>query len=73
MSVLTECTAALISLDILVVFIVIFFLTQVFAGNNDRDSIVWHYLSPPIRARYIRFQPIAWNQHISMRVGLNGC
>ena len=50
-----------------------FLLTQVFAGNNDRDSIVRHYLNPPIRARYIRFQPIAWNEHISMRVGLNGC
>ncbi|XP_074626539.1 EGF-like repeat and discoidin I-like domain-containing protein 3 [Acropora palmata] len=46
---------------------------KVFAGNNDRDSIVRHYLNPPIRARYIRFQPIAWNVHISMRVGLNGC
>ncbi|XP_044166438.1 discoidin, CUB and LCCL domain-containing protein 2-like [Acropora millepora] len=46
---------------------------KVFAGNNDRDSIVRHYLNPPIRARYIRFQPIAWNGHISMRVGLNGC
>ncbi|XP_015768212.1 PREDICTED: lactadherin-like isoform X3 [Acropora digitifera] len=46
---------------------------KVFAGNNDRDSIVRHYLNPPIRARYIRFQPIAWNRHISMRVGLNGC
>ncbi|XP_015750296.1 PREDICTED: EGF-like repeat and discoidin I-like domain-containing protein 3 [Acropora digitifera] len=46
---------------------------KVFTGNNDRDSIVRHYLNPPIRARYIRFQPIAWNEHISMRVGLNGC
>ncbi|XP_067050762.1 discoidin, CUB and LCCL domain-containing protein 2-like [Acropora muricata] len=48
-------------------------LAKVFAGNNDTDSIVRHYLNPPIRARYIRFQPIAWNRHISMRVGLNGC
>ncbi|XP_074626519.1 lactadherin-like [Acropora palmata] len=46
---------------------------KVFAGNNDRDSIVRHYLNPPIRARYIRFQPIAWKGYISMRVGLNGC
>ncbi|XP_015766153.1 PREDICTED: discoidin, CUB and LCCL domain-containing protein 2-like isoform X2 [Acropora digitifera] len=46
---------------------------KVFAGNNDRDSIVRHYLNPTIRARYIRFQPIAWNTYISMRVGLNGC
>ncbi|XP_015779197.1 PREDICTED: lactadherin-like [Acropora digitifera] len=46
---------------------------KVFSGNNDRDSIVRHYLNPPIRARYIRFQPTAWNGHISMRVELNGC
>ncbi|XP_029207328.2 EGF-like repeat and discoidin I-like domain-containing protein 3 isoform X1 [Acropora millepora] len=44
-----------------------------FTGNTDRDSIVRHDLNPPIRARYIRFQPIAWKQHISMRVELFGC
>ena len=50
-----------------------FLATQVFTGNFDRDSIVRHYLNPPIRARYIRFQPIAWSGHISMRVELYGC
>ncbi|XP_015761858.1 PREDICTED: EGF-like repeat and discoidin I-like domain-containing protein 3 [Acropora digitifera] len=47
--------------------------TKVFTGNADGDSIVRHNLNPPIRARYIRFQPIAWNRHISMRVELYGC
>ncbi|XP_074628765.1 discoidin, CUB and LCCL domain-containing protein 2-like isoform X2 [Acropora palmata] len=46
---------------------------KTFTGNTDRDSIVRHDLNPPIRARYIRFQPIAWRQHISMRVELYGC
>ncbi|XP_074628770.1 EGF-like repeat and discoidin I-like domain-containing protein 3 isoform X1 [Acropora palmata] len=47
--------------------------TKVFTGNFDGDSIVRHNLNPPIRARYIRFQPIAWSDHISMRVELYGC
>ena len=56
----------------IVSFIAIFY-TQVFAGNNDSNSIVKHYLNPPIRARYIRFRPTDWNNHISMRVELYGC
>ena len=48
-------------------------LFQEFSGNSDEDSVVYHQLNPPIRARYIRFRPIAWNGHISMRVELYGC
>ncbi|XP_044179862.1 uncharacterized protein LOC122961279 [Acropora millepora] len=44
-----------------------------FTGNTDENSIVLHDLIPPIRARYIRFRPTAWHQHISMRVELYGC
>ena len=44
-----------------------------FDGNTDQDTIVYHELNPPIRARYIRFQPKAWNKHISMRVELYNC
>ncbi|XP_078352789.1 uncharacterized protein LOC144637600 [Oculina patagonica] len=44
-----------------------------FAGNSDRDTVVSHELNPPIRARYIRFVPVAWYDHISMRVELYGC
>ncbi|KAL9968116.1 hypothetical protein ACROYT_G026448 [Oculina patagonica] len=44
-----------------------------FAGNWDQDTIVYHGLNPPIKARYIRFQPVAWHGHISMRVELCGC
>ncbi|XP_044179863.1 venom prothrombin activator oscutarin-C non-catalytic subunit-like [Acropora millepora] len=44
-----------------------------FTGNTDENSIVFHDLNPPIRARYIRFRPTAWHQHISMRVELYGC
>ncbi|KAL9964028.1 hypothetical protein ACROYT_G027602 [Oculina patagonica] len=44
-----------------------------FAGNTDRDTVVYHDLNPPIRARYIRFRPVACNRLISMRAELYGC
>ncbi|XP_078351746.1 lactadherin-like isoform X1 [Oculina patagonica] len=44
-----------------------------FAGNTDQDTVVYHVLNPPITARYIRFRPMAWYEHISMRVELYGC
>ena len=44
--------------------------TQHFAGNADQDAVVFHELNPPIRARYIRFRPVAWNKAASMRVEL---
>ena len=40
---------------------------------NDPDKVVSHDLNPPIRARYIRFRPVVWNSHISVRVELYGC
>ncbi|XP_015764736.1 PREDICTED: uncharacterized protein LOC107343668 [Acropora digitifera] len=44
-----------------------------FTGNTDENTIVFHVLNPPIRARYTRFRPTAWHQRISMRVELYGC
>lgn len=35
--------------------------------------MVYHELDPPITAHYIRFQPVSWFAHISMRVELYGC
>ena len=35
--------------------------------------MVYHKLSHAIRARYIRFRPVAWHGHISMRVEIYGC
>ncbi|KAL9989534.1 hypothetical protein ACROYT_G004096 [Oculina patagonica] len=47
---------------------------QVFAGNTDSDTVVYHDLNPPITARYIRFRPVTWNFQIAMRVELyHGC
>lgn len=54
-------------------FIFLFKTTQGFPGNTDRDTVVSHYLNPPITAHYIRFRSRAWHGHISMRVELLGC
>ena len=50
-----------------------YYFTQDFIGNTDWATVVYHDLEPPIRARYIRFRPVAWNGHISMRVEIYGC
>ena len=41
-------------------------------GNNDRDTIAYNNVNPPITARYIRFRPVAWDRAngIGMRVEL---
>ncbi|XP_022795118.1 uncharacterized protein LOC111333762 [Stylophora pistillata] len=47
--------------------------SSVFKGNKDRESIVYHKLNPPIKARYIKLRPTAWYGHISLRMELYGC
>lgn len=44
-----------------------------FEGNSDRDTVKTNSLIPPIKARYIRLAPTAWNGHISARIELYGC
>ena len=46
---------------------------QMFVGNSDANTVVKHHLTPPIKARYIRLTPTAWDIHISMRMELYGC
>lgn len=48
-------------------------ISQEFTGNKDRNTVVRHDLNPPITARFIRFQPVSWFAHISMRAELYGC
>ncbi|XP_068752557.1 protein sidekick-1-like isoform X3 [Montipora capricornis] len=43
-----------------------------FTANCDEHSIIYHKLNPPIPARYIRFRPVTWYGHISMRVEVYG-
>ena len=44
-----------------------------FIGNRDSDTAVYNTLTPPITARYIRFKPVEWYSHISMRIEIYGC
>ncbi|KAL9953929.1 hypothetical protein ACROYT_G041405 [Oculina patagonica] len=46
---------------------------KVFVGNTDQNSVVYHVLKPPIKARFILFRPVSWFAHISMRVELYDC
>ena len=47
---------------------------QVFAGNEDFDTVVTHALSPKIRHnRYVRFVVITWHNLINIRVEVYGC
>ncbi|KAK3743989.1 hypothetical protein QZH41_010801, partial [Actinostola sp. cb2023] len=41
---------------------------KTFTGNSDSETVVRHLLTPVIYARFVRFHPITWNGHISMRV-----
>ncbi|PAA85148.1 hypothetical protein BOX15_Mlig000773g3, partial [Macrostomum lignano] len=53
-----------------------FYLTEngtIFGGNSDRNTERVHYLSKPFVTRYIRFHPVTWHRHISMRAGVYGC
>ncbi|ESN93060.1 hypothetical protein HELRODRAFT_69241 [Helobdella robusta] len=44
-----------------------------FGGNMDKDIERYHYLNSPFVARYVRFHPLDWQHHISMRAGVIGC
>ena len=46
---------------------------QVLGGNIDLDTPVYHYLHPPIHAKYLRFLPKTWKSHFCMRVEAYGC
>lgn len=43
-----------------------------FKANKDTKTAVGHILAPSIRCRFIRFMPVAWNQHIAMRAEVYG-
>ena len=46
---------------------------QVFGGNVDRNTPVQHSLYSSIQARYLRFHPKTWQNHICMRAEVYGC
>merc|ERR1712093_342902 len=41
-----------------------------FTGNTDCHTQVWQRFSNPVTTQKVRFFPLSWNEHISMRAGL---
>ena len=42
-------------------------------GNEDRETVVLHFLAVPLVTRYLRFLPQKWENMICMRVEIYGC
>ena len=49
------------------------FLTQMFIGNSDRNTVVTNTFATPTMSQYVRILPVEWTLHIGMRVELLGC
>ncbi|XP_060073558.1 hemicentin-1-like [Ylistrum balloti] len=47
--------------------------TKIFEGNRDHDTKCKHELPVPVVARFLRINPVAWNEKISLRVEVFGC
>ncbi|XP_075817870.1 discoidin, CUB and LCCL domain-containing protein 2 isoform X3 [Microtus pennsylvanicus] len=46
---------------------------KIFQGNKDYDKDVRNNFLPPIIARFIRVNPVQWQQKIALKVELLGC
>ena len=44
-----------------------------FDGNSDRHTKIENMLSSAVDARYVRFHPVSWDHHVSMRAGVIAC
>ncbi|KAL9951746.1 hypothetical protein ACROYT_G044470 [Oculina patagonica] len=49
--------------------------TKEFLGNRDNDTVNRTFFTQPVKAKYIRFNPVAWNVngYICMRVEIYEC
>ena len=45
---------------------------QLFRGARDRNTVVKNPFKRPFVARFVKFHPVSWYGHISMRVELYG-
>lgn len=41
-------------------------------GNTDTQTCVGHVIRPAVECRYIRFLPVAWREHIALRLEVYG-
>ena len=52
---------------------VFLFFWQLVEGNSNGDKESTHWLSSPITARFLRFNPKTWNNSPCLRVEVYGC
>ena len=50
-----------------------YFYFQIFIGNKDTSTTVFQDIIPEMRARYIRMNPVSWNNRICLRTEIYGC
>ena len=48
-------------------------VSNIFAANSDRNTVVEHDMVPTITARYLRLHPLAWHSWPSLRWEIYGC
>ncbi|XP_076461744.1 uncharacterized protein LOC143294198 [Babylonia areolata] len=46
---------------------------KILTGNNDSETSVQNLFAQPIRARYVRINPVTWHGRIALRFELHGC
>ncbi|XP_060065432.1 uncharacterized protein LOC132545760 [Ylistrum balloti] len=46
---------------------------MVYSGSSNVNTVTKHVLTSPLRARFIRFQPVTFNSYPGMRVEVYGC
>ena len=49
------------------------FLLKIFEGNNDRHTVVSHFLIPRITAQFVRIYPYKYHEFGCLRVEYYGC
>ena len=47
-------------------------ILKVFEGNSDGDTVLSHWVTQPVMARYCRLKPKTWNEQIALRLELYG-
>ncbi|XP_054713671.1 uncharacterized protein LOC129223130 [Uloborus diversus] len=48
-------------------------VNKVFSGNFDGSSEVKHVFSKPFETKYVRLEPLSWEEKIALRMDLLGC
>ena len=46
---------------------------RIFDGNSDQNTKVRNYFTTPLKARYIRVNPVTWHGYVAMRLGVLTC